>query len=194
MILDDFKEKMLKPQDPFPPYQAMIANGAIPQDSVVHKPDTYVWREHTVQPGLNVVLRATYYTYASGDNDKVASIAQEIKQLTFRQYDPPQPKLWTKLPDNLSARIFKKERGKKAKGVDIQMTVDIMTHVYQNNLDVVYLVSGDGDYFPVIDEVIRNGKQIYVAALSDGLSPLLVERADKFFDLDRLYFNPAHNE
>ncbi|MEK0338540.1 MAG: NYN domain-containing protein, partial [Nitrosopumilus sp.] len=76
----------------------------------------------------------------------------------------------------------------KSKGVDIQMTVDILSNVYKNNIDTVYLVSGDGDYKPVIDEVIRNGKHIYLAAFSDGLNPNLRHSVDKFIDLDKIYF------
>ena len=68
------------------------------------------------------------------------------------------------------------------------MTVDILTHTYQNNLDVVYLQSGDGDYIPLIKEIIRMGKQVYVAAFSSGLNPDLKTIADEFRDLDVVYF------
>ena len=68
------------------------------------------------------------------------------------------------------------------------MTVDILTHTFQNNIDIVYLLSGDGDYIPLINEVMRAGKQVYVAAFSSGLSPKLKTVADKFTLLDDLYF------
>ena len=45
------------------------------------------------------------------------------------------------------------------------MTVDILTSAYANNFYTVFLVSGDGDYVPVLEEVVRLGKKITVAAL-----------------------------
>lgn len=90
---------------------------------------------------------------------------------------------------NLSPRVFKKpKKNVSGKGVDIQMTVDILTHTFQNNIDVIYLLSGDGDYIPLINEVMRAGKQVYVAAFSSGLSPKLKTVADEFTLLDDIYF------
>jgi uncharacterized LabA/DUF88 family protein len=66
--------------------------------------------------------------------------------------------------------------------------VDILTNSFNNNLDTVFIVSGDGDYAPVLEEVIRHGKKIYVAALSSGLNPKLRDIADKFYDLDAKFF------
>ena len=68
------------------------------------------------------------------------------------------------------------------------MTVDILTHVYQNNLETVCLLSGDGDNKPVIETVVRNGKQIYIAAFSSGLNPSIPNLADRFISLDGFYF------
>ena len=73
------------------------------------------------------------------------------------------------------------------------MTVDILTHVYQNNLDAVYLISGDGDYKPVIETVVRNGKHLYLAAFSSGLNPSLPHLADRFTLLDTYYFRKDQN-
>lgn len=69
------------------------------------------------------------------------------------------------------------------------MTLDIMTNVYQDKLDTVYMVSGDGDFIPLIKECIRLGKQVHVAALSSGLNPDLPNVADKFISLDDMYFS-----
>ena len=69
------------------------------------------------------------------------------------------------------------------------MTVDILSHAYQNNLDVACLFSGDGDYKPVLQEASRYGKQVYVGAFSDGLSPDLKIVADEFINLDTVFFD-----
>ena len=73
------------------------------------------------------------------------------------------------------------------------MTVDILTNSYQDNIDTVFLIAGDGDYIPLIEEVQRLGKQVFVAALSSGLSPALKTKADIFRDLDGYYFKPSEN-
>ena len=89
---------------------------------------------------------------------------------------------------NLYPKVFRKQKNRSGKGVDIQMSVDILSNTYQNNLDTVYLMSGDGDYEPLIRECQRMGKQVYVAAFSSGLNPSLSLIADRFFDLDRNFF------
>lgn len=61
-------------------------------------------------------------------------------------------------------------------------------HAYRDNYDILYLITGDGDFKPLIEEVIRTGKQVYVAALSNGLNPVLKLAADVFVDLDPYYF------
>ena len=50
-----------------------------------------------------------------------------------------------------------------------------------------YIVSGDGDFIPLIKECIRFGKHVHVAALSSGLSPELRYEADQFLLLDNMY-------
>lgn len=57
-------------------------------------------------------------------------------------------------------------------------------------VDVICLISGDGDYLPLIQEVTRTGKRIYVAALSSGLNPQLIRSVDSFLNLDPLFFFP----
>lgn len=196
---------MLQPRDPVPPlgrmmvfidgenlvarYQAMENERKL-MPKVRHRKDTYVWNGYSIRPGLNVVLRATYYTYAVGSSDIVNEVAGELRSFNFSQYSIPGEHFTNQLVQTLYPRVFKKSKNRSGKGVDIQMTVDVLTNVYQNNLDVVYLVSGDGDYAPLIHEAQRMGKHVIVAALSSGLSPELKLIADSFFDLDNVYFEP----
>jgi len=170
-------------------YQAMLEEGREPRDDVNHEKDAYVWQSNTVRPGLNHVIRAWYYTYAVGDDSKIFEITEKIKSLRYSQFSDPRANIVTgKLLRNLYPKVFRKIRGKKAKGVDIQLTVDILSNVYMNNVDSIFLVSGDGDYKPVIEEAIRFGKNVYVAALSSGLNKDLKNAADSFIDLDGQYF------
>ena len=193
------------PQDPMPPlrrimmfidgenlvmrYQELLAKGKMPLENVVHAKDTYVWIQSTWMPRYHIVYRATYYTYVQGDDDKVNTTSEAIKSLTFNQYQPlHQNHVTPGIANTLYPKVYKKGKGKKAKGVDIQMTVDILTNVQQDNMDTVYLLSGDGDYRPVIEECIRRGKQVCVAAFSAGLSDGLKLIVDQFICLDNYYF------
>jgi uncharacterized LabA/DUF88 family protein len=69
------------------------------------------------------------------------------------------------------------------------MAVDILTHVCQDNLDTVYLFSGDGDNKPIVETVVRNGKQVYLSAFSSGLNPTLPHLVDQVTHLDKFYFS-----
>lgn len=176
-------------------FQEMLDEQHEPQKGVVHEKDIYVWQRKTVQPGLNQVVRATYYTYAFGDEKRIRAVNEQIKGLSFVQYFDPHARMASsRLLNNLYPRVFRKLKGKKAKGVDIQLTVDILTNVYMNNLDSVYLVSGDGDYKPVLEEAIRHGKHVYVAALPSGLNEELKYIADKFINLENIYFKAKELE
>ena len=170
-------------------YQELLEKGMVPKNDVAHEKDIFVWAPRTVRPAWNVVTRAVYYTYSTGDEKRVQEIRKKVKKLRFEQCPYiNHGRFYVDIPRNLTPCVFRKKRGQKAKGVDIQMTVDILSHVYQNNLDVVYLVSGDGDYFPVVQEAIRFGKQVYLAAFSSGLNDNLVNMADRFIMLDPVYF------
>lgn len=169
-------------------YQNMLKNSCIPDDRVVHESDTFVWQPRSVRCRENIVARASYYTYCTGEKERVSEITAKIKKLEFRQYDVPGLNLG-QLMKNLTPVVFWKSRQRaRAKGVDIQLTVDVLNHVYRDHLDVVYLISGDGGYKPVIKEAMRQGKHVYVAALSDGLDSELPLIADDFLDLDHVYF------
>ncbi len=74
------------------------------------------------------------------------------------------------------------------KGVDIQLTTDLLTHSYKNNYDVGILVAGDTDYVGALQAVKDNGKNIEVALFGkDTTSRPLREVADKIVRIDRKY-------
>lgn len=164
-------------------YQSMLKGGRTPIANVVHEPDVFVWRKSVTTNGDYDMLRATYYTYAVGDDLYISSIQEKIKNL------PIHNEYTTTLPNKLTPMIFKKEkRAAKSKGVDIQLTVDVLSHVYNNTTDAVFILTGDGDYEPLFKEVLRRGKQLYLAAFSEGFNPRLLNLADHFYYLDDSFF------
>jgi uncharacterized LabA/DUF88 family protein len=166
-------------------YQSMLSKELSPNDKTVHEPDVFVWHPNTIMGEFCEIIRAIYYTYVVGDENRVVDVQRRIKNLKYILLGTESyPKL-----GNLFPRVFKKlSRSAKTKGVDISITVDILKYTYQKNIDIVYLVGGDGDYLPVIQEVMGAGVQLHLAALSDGRSPSLPNAVDRFLDLDDIYF------
>jgi hypothetical protein len=93
-------------------YQEMVRKGAIPYEDVAYLRDVFVWKGESIYPDLNIVFRATYYTYVVGNEDKILEASQQIKKLHFRQFSLPAQPLLTRIPNNLTPVIFRKVKGK----------------------------------------------------------------------------------
>lgn len=74
--------------------------------------------------------------------------------------------------------------GAKKGDWDVGITVDAIT--LSQKLDVVVLVTGDGDYVPLVEYLKNNsGCKVEVAAFGRSSSAKLIERADVFTDFDQ---------
>lgn len=71
-------------------------------------------------------------------------------------------------------------------GVDVQLATDVVTSAIRSSCDTIVIVSGDGDFIPVIDSVKASGKKIEFAAFSDFANMSLIEETDHFTCLDDL--------
>jgi uncharacterized LabA/DUF88 family protein len=70
--------------------------------------------------------------------------------------------------------------------VDITLTKDMLVHAFNDNYDAAVLVTGDGDYIPVVEELKHMGKSVYLVFFEDdgaGLNKELRLACDKFFKL-----------
>lgn len=112
--------------------------------------------------------RAYYYTSIAGDSRKVEKLRELISNAGFDPF------------------VVKQRRGAQAtKGLDVALTTDLLSHAHRDNYDVAILIAGDGDFVPLVEEVKRLGKLVYVlASRSRGLSPALRLAADTFMDFD----------
>lgn len=173
MVFDDGENLVFR-------YQEMVRKGSVPRDDMKHEPDVFVWFDGFTHLGQqHEIIRTTYYTYVVGDDDRVSAMRNQLRSLCFAK------NMASLLPNTLSPCVFKKnQRSRSVKGVDIQLSVDMMSHVFRGNVDSVLLLSGDGDYAPLLDEVKRAGVLVYVSAFSDGFSSALKDRADAFYELD----------
>jgi hypothetical protein len=132
-----------------------------------HKP----WKIHPTAFRVAVspqAERCYYYTAMQGDDADREAAHDALLSLGF------------------SPLVLKKMKGRPPKGVDIALTKDMLVQAFFNNYELAILVTGDGDYVPVVEEVKRLGKRVIVAFLrnADGFSPDLRRVADECLELD----------
>ena len=111
-------------------------------------------------PIQQTAVRAFYYTSIVGDEQKILS----VWKIGFQ------------------SEVFKKDKqSTKSKGVDITLAKDFLSNAFMGNYDVAVLVAGDGDYVPMVTEVKRLGKIVYVMFFEEsGLNPSLRLRFCRF--------------
>ncbi|MCD6528063.1 NYN domain-containing protein [bacterium] len=73
--------------------------------------------------------------------------------------------------------------GEKKADWDVGLAVDAIKMA--PNLDVIVLVTGDGDFIPLVEYLQYHGRQVEIAAFGKTTSGKLREVADDFLDLDR---------
>jgi uncharacterized LabA/DUF88 family protein len=147
-----------------------------------YQPDVFVWfpgvfgnqaLTNTPAAQLQVqdhAIRSYYYTSVKGDDSRVTAARESLWLLGF------QPE------------VFKKVSASRAKGVDIALSRDMLRDAFMDNYDVALLIAGDGDYVPLVTEVKRLGKVVYVGFFeTTGLSPELRLNSDRFFALDPFF-------
>jgi len=161
-------------------FQEMLRQGYVPREGLFHEPDVAVWDpSFTYLAHFHEILRVTYYTYVVGDEARLNSVREILRGLTFMKH------MASLLPTHLTPCVFKKDaKSRSNKGVDIKLCVDVLGHVYRGNTDAILLMSGDGDYEPLIEEVSRAGVQVFLSAFSKGLNPRLRHMVDELYELD----------
>lgn len=183
-------------------FEDMVKSGHVPRferpensmvEPIRYEPQKYVWSPYTVCSLYmgDILQRVTYYTTFTGDEVAVEDLRTAIDACITR--DVPfasSGQHWLRvLP-----KVMKKEaRNTKTKSVDISICVDVMEYVKNDALDAVYLVTGDVDYRPLIEAVMRAGKRAYVASLSSGRSKGYDNLPDRHVNLDSLFFSGMPN-
>ena len=161
--------------------QDMVSAGKLLNPNAKHIPDVFLWHQNIAQVANWHCVRVTYYTSAVGADNQIVDLEQRISQVTFPKGGEGD--------SQICPRVFKKDsKSKKVKLVDISITIDALRHSYNNHVQAILLVTGDGDYLPLIEEVMRTGTQVWLGAVSSGLNPGLARSVDRFLDLDKLFF------
>lgn len=169
-------------------YQSMIAEGRTPAPGVIHERDVFVWHPKLTQWCMMNLIRVYVYTSMVGDDASIARMKKRISEVSF-EYDYGRDDDATG-SGQLVPIVFKKAaKSQKSRQVDIQIAIDMMRFANNAGIEMLYLVSGDGDYLPLLQEVTRLGKEVYLGALSSGLAPELQWVVDDFRTLDPLLFS-----
>ncbi|MBI4324306.1 MAG: NYN domain-containing protein [Chloroflexi bacterium] len=164
-------------------YQELLKAGKKLNPNVIHIPDVFVWHPNIAAVHNWSVVRVNYYTSGVATDEKIAELEERISRvLVPRRSD---------VATQICPRVFKKEsKSRKTKIVDISICIDALRHSYHGHVDAILLLSGDADYLPLVKEIMRNGTQVWVGALSDGLSLKIPPAVDRFIGLDQWFFLP----
>ena len=76
--------------------------------------------------------------------------------------------------------------GEKAKesDVDVYMAVNAVEAVFNDDIDVIVLVTRDTDFLPVIQKAKEHGKETVVMGMDPGFSTALKNAADNVVELE----------
>lgn len=129
--------------------------------------------------GRGYLIRAFYYTTLV-ENDEYSSIRPLVDWLDYNGYS-----VVTK-----AAREFTDAMGRRRiKGnMDIELTIDALN--LSDKVDQVFLMSGDGDFRPLVEELQRRGVRVAVvstvASQPSMVSDELRRQCDEFIDIATL--------
>ncbi|PIP17825.1 MAG: hypothetical protein COX43_02140 [Parcubacteria group bacterium CG23_combo_of_CG06-09_8_20_14_all_35_9] len=73
--------------------------------------------------------------------------------------------------------------GAKKGDWDVGIAIDMIK--MSENVDVLILVSGDGDFTPVVEYIQNHGRLVEILAFKETTSAKLIERADDFTNLSQ---------
>jgi uncharacterized LabA/DUF88 family protein len=97
----------------------------------------------------------------------------------------PEKKRWYKELSKRSGYIIKASfdkivsNGVIEKKVDIKIAIDMVSLAYENAYDTAVLVSGDGDFLPVIKKVLELDKGVEIWAFNYSLANTLKEQIEQ---------------
>jgi uncharacterized LabA/DUF88 family protein len=124
-----------------------------------------------------------------------ASLKQVINPRRFRE----QQKLLSRLKKITKCKVVLCKRQKRfdkddeeyytIKGDDINLALDMLNDAWENKYDKAILISGDGDFAPLLKYVKNKNKKIEVISFFELASKNLLNEADKFSFIDKKIAN-----
>ena len=144
-----------------------------PLKSIKWKPEVFVWTDSFTSACDHEArtVRKYYYTSVQGTDFDIHAVVDQLKLLQVEQ-----------------PSVFKMEKNRCSKQVDISLTTDMLHHAFRHNYETAVLVAGDADYIPLVNAVKAEGRRVLIWFLSNGLSPTLKRVADYFVNIDPYLF------
>jgi uncharacterized LabA/DUF88 family protein len=140
-------------------------NLRVPAPEVLYEPNVLVW-SHRLNEDGHGVIRKYYYTSVPNDGVQIQQTEQKLKSVGIE-----------------APRVFRKDKTKGSKRVDISLSTDMLVHATRRHFDIAILVAGDEDYVPLVRAVQGEGARVHVWFVSNGVSPDLLKAADSFLDI-----------
>ena len=174
-------------------YQEMIAAGRKPLADNVHIQDCFVWNQRVLNENNWNLKRISYYTSMTGDEARIREVREQISATKFHckisRFGGNFGAGHTTRDGQIVPFVRKKSaRSRKESICDITIAVDVMRACYRDHAKIVWLFTGDGDFLPLLSEVVHNGKSAYVSAFSSGLNGEIPFAVDEFILLDKFFF------
>jgi uncharacterized LabA/DUF88 family protein len=151
-------------------YGAILGGSqALPQ--VRYEKGVYVWAPLLNTPNHRTcdTIRRHYYTAVQGSDEVRQKTHDDLKAIGIE-----------------APRVFRKDKTRGSKRVDISLAVEMLTHAHRRNYDLAVLVAGDEGYVPLVEAVASEGRRVAVWFFEHGLSPQLRNAADHFFDVSKV--------
>jgi uncharacterized LabA/DUF88 family protein len=134
------------------------------------------------------VLRATYFTSASGDEPALHKLKVALRDFGL---EPSIVKETKELRSQRQNLLKMQQLIEKTKGVDSSLAVRMLEDSHRQAFDACHLYTSDVDFLPVIQAIRAQGKQVFVHGYRNGLSQLspLLHEPDLFIDLEEMLCN-----
>ncbi len=174
-------------------YKAMIESDYEAKNNVIHVKDIFVWSPDLFQHHntRKDILRISYFTCITGDDVKLKKLNDKISKIEYSYtVDIVGSGGGTRKISNkgtLNPRLFIKQKGQQSKKIDIAMVIDAFNYSILDNIDEIHIMTGDSDFIPVIQEIMRRGKKVTVSSFSSGASAEMKHTPDTYQCLDDIF-------
>jgi len=179
--------------------QGIVEAGCEPINNVIHVKDEFVWSPDLYQSHNTTkdILRISFFTCLAGDKVKVDALNAEIGKIKYSctvglvgsgggRYSGGTVSLVNN--GTLNPRIYTKQKGQPSKKIDVAMVIETINYSILDNINEIHLLSGDADFIPVIQEVMRRGKKVTVSSFSSGVNDEMKHIPDAYECLDNYFF------
>ena len=179
-------------------YKAMIEEHHKAKDNIIYEKDIFVWspdlfQHHNTEKNI---LRISYFTCVTGDGVRLKELNGKIGKIKYSctvgfvgSGGGRLGGIKTIVDEGtLNPRLFTKQRGQKSKKIDIAMVIDAINYSMLDNIDEIHIMSGDSDFVPIIQEIMRRGKKVTVSSFSSGVTDEMRHTPDTYECLDECFF------